>query len=326
MSRNSDKKGLNGSNGSNGSNNHRKNAKISPRYRSSRNPVPVTEDERLLRRPTQPLVGPTEQMPQEQVQEERHAQERAFHFDYTLTDPWRVFRIMSEFVEGFDALAHIPPSVAIFGSARLKPETPAYVAAEETALLLARAGFGIITGGGPGIMEAANKGAQEAGGISIGLPMESLAGEQPNRFQDLSLVFRYFVARKTMFVKHAEALVIFPGGFGTLDELFEALVLVQTRKVHPFPIILYGKAFWSGLLTWMRDTLATAAKTIDPGDPDLLCVSDHPQEVVGIVEEAYRANTCRDRPPSLYRSSAARMRGVRHAACTPPPSHREDPL
>jgi uncharacterized protein (TIGR00730 family) len=131
--------------------------------------------------------------------------------------------------------------------------------------------------------------------------MESLAGELPNRFQDLSQVFRTFVARKTKFLTHAEALVIFPGGLGTLDELFEALVLVQTRKVHPFPIILYGKAFWSGLLAWMRDILATAAKTIDPGDPDLVCVSENPQEVVRIVEEAYQANVRRDRPPSLYR-------------------------
>ena len=152
--------------------------------------------------------------------------------------------------------------------------------------------------------------------MSIGLPMESLAGEPPNRFQDLTLVFRTFVARKTMFITHAEALVIFPGGFGTLDELFEALVLVQTRKVHPFPIILYGKAFWSGLLTWMRDTLATSAKTIDQGDPDLLRISDHPQEMVRIVEEAYRANAGRDRPPLLSRSSVAGMRGeagVMHA-------------
>ena len=167
----------------------------------------------------------------------------------------------------------IPASVVLWGSARCKPEDPYYRAAVETSLL-AQAGFGVITGGGPGIMEAANKGAQEAGGLSIGLPIESLAGELPNRFQDLSLVFRSFVARKTMFLTYAKALVIFPGGFGTLDELFEALVLVQTRKVQAFPIILYGKAFWSGLLTWMRETLATSTKTDEPGDPGLLCVSD----------------------------------------------------
>jgi uncharacterized protein (TIGR00730 family) len=223
------------------------------------------------------------------------------HPDFPRTEYQGALHMFREFATGFAALAAIPASVVLWGSARFKPEDPFYLSAVETSRLLARAGFGIITGGGPGIMEAANKGAQEAGGISIGLPMESLIGEPPNQFQDLSLVFRYFVARKTMFVKHAEAMVIFPGGFGTLDEFFEVLVLVQTRKVHPFPIILYGKAFWSGLLTWMRDTLATAAKTIDPGDPDLFCVSDHPQEVVRIVEEAYRENTHRDRPPSLYR-------------------------
>lgn len=223
------------------------------------------------------------------------------HPDFPQTDYQRALRIFREFAAGFATLAAIPASVVLWGSARFKPEDPFYLTAVETSRLLASAGFGIITGGGPGIMEAANKGAQEGGGVSIGLPMESLAGENPNQFQDLSLVFRYFVARKTMFIKHAEALVIFPGGFGTLDELFEVLLLVQTRKVHAFPIILYGKAFWSGLLTWMRDSLATAAKTIDPGDLDLFCVSDHPQEVVGIVEEAYRANARRDRPPSLYR-------------------------
>ena len=145
--------------------------------------------------------------------------------------------------------------------------------------------------------------------MSIGLPMESLAGEPANRFQDLSLVFRTFVARKTMFLTHAEALVIFPGGFGTLDELFEALVLIQTRKLQAFPIILYGKEFWSGLLTWTRETLAISAKTIDPGDPGLLSVSDHPQEVVEIVKEASRAHAARGRASSLHRSPVAGMRG-----------------
>jgi uncharacterized protein (TIGR00730 family) len=223
------------------------------------------------------------------------------HPDFPRTEYQRALSIFREFATGFAALAALPASVVLWGSARCQSEDPFYRSAVETSRLLARAGFGIITGGGPGIMEAANKGAQEGGGISIGFPMESLVGEKPNQFQDLSLVFRYFFARKTMFVKHAEAMVIFPGGFGTLDELFEALVLIQTGKVHPFPIILYGKAFWSGLLTWMRDTLATSAKTIGPEDPDLLCVSDNPQEVVRIIEEAYRTNLHRDRQPSLYR-------------------------
>jgi uncharacterized protein (TIGR00730 family) len=250
--------------------------------------------------------------------EEWFALEVAMHHpDFPRADYQRALHLFREFATGFAALTAIPASVVLWGSARFKPEEPFYRAAVETSRLLAQAGFGIITGGGPGIMEAANKGAQEAGGMSIGLPMESLAGELPNRYQDLSLVFNSFVARKTMFLTHAEALVIFPGGFGTLDELFEALVLVQTRKVQAFPIILFGQAFWSGLLTWMRDTLATSAKTIDPGDPGLLCVSDHPQEVVGIIEAAYRANAARGRPLSLVcgkneRREAGIMHGPLH--------------
>jgi uncharacterized protein (TIGR00730 family) len=231
------------------------------------------------------------------------------HPDFPRTDYRRALHLFREFAHGFAALATIPASVVLWGSARCKPEDPFYRSAIETSRLLARAGFGIITGGGPGIMEAANKGAQEAGGMSIGLPMESLAGEPANRFQDLSLVFRTFVARKTMFLTHAEALVIFPGGFGTLDELFEALVLIQTRKLQAFPIILYGKEFWSGLLTWTRETLAISAKTIDPGDPGLLSVSDHPQEVVEIVKEASRAHAARGRASSLHRSPVAGMGG-----------------
>jgi uncharacterized protein (TIGR00730 family) len=305
MSRNSDKKGLNGSNGSNGSNNHRKNAKISPRYRSSRNPVPVTEDERLLRRPTQPLVGPTEQMAQEQVQEERHAQERAFHLDYTLTDPWRVFRIMSEFVEGFDALAHLPPSVAIFGSARLKPDTPAYDAAVETARLFARAGFGIITGGGPGIMEAANKGAQEDGTCSVGCNIELPFEQKSNQYLDISLDFKYFFVRKTMFIKYSSAFIIFPGGFGTLDELFEALTLIQTKKVSHFPVILYDSKFWSGMLDWIRDALL-AVGTISEDDFKLLYVSDDPKEICRIVTEAYQETYRQDSTHADYREKSIR--------------------
>jgi uncharacterized protein (TIGR00730 family) len=232
--------------------------------------------------------------------EEWFALEVAMHHpDFPRADYRHVLRLFREFAHGFAALSAIPASVVLWGSARSKPEDPFYRAAVEASRLLAQAGFGVITGGGPGIMEAANKGAREAGGMSIGLPMESLTGEPPNRYQDLSLVFSSFVARKIMFLTHAQALVIFPGGFGTLDELFEALVLVQTRKVQAFPIILYGKAFWSGLLTWMRDTLATSAKTIDLRDPGLLCLSDHPQEVASIVEEASRANIAREKPLSL---------------------------
>src|SRR5437660_3274687 len=234
-------------------NNSRRNGKNGSRFRSGRNNGQVTEDERLLHRPTQPLISPTDPMPSERVKEEEHALERAMHFDFTVTDPWRVFRIMSEFVEGFDALSHIPPAVAIFGSARAKAEDPSYVAAVETARLLAKAGFGIITGGGPGIMEAANKGAQEGGNISIGCNIELPFEQKPNPYLDISLDFRYFFVRKTMFVKYSEAFVIFPGGFGTMDELFEPLPPIQTKKVNHSPFILYTSNYWGGLTPGIRD-------------------------------------------------------------------------
>ena len=223
------------------------------------------------------------------------------HARFPLGEYERVVRIMREFVEGHHLLGSLPPSVVIWGSARFKPEDPFYRSAVETSRLLAQAGFAIITGGGPGIMEAGNRGAREAGAVSVGLPMERLEGEPPNAFLDFQHVFRYFYARKAMFVRYAEALVIFPGGFGTLDELFEALLLVQTRKVQAFPIILYGQAFWSGLLTWMRETLAREAKTIGEGDPELLTISDDPQEICEIVRSAYQALSLEQRVPSLYR-------------------------
>src|SRR5437870_11435649 len=252
----------------NGSNNRGK--KAADRYRSLRGKGRgVTEDERLLTRPTQPLISPQEAYPQEQDQADEYAFERALHFDFTVTDPWRVLRIMSEFVYGFDALAHVPPCVTIFGSARTPPDDPSYAAAVETARLLAKAGFGIITGGGPGIMEAANKGAQEGGNISIGCNIELPFEQKPNPYLDISLDFRYFFVRKSMFVKYAEAFVIFPGGFGTMDELFEALTLIQTRKVNHFPVILYDSKYWKGLIDWIRDTMLTTEK-IHPEDAELL--------------------------------------------------------
>ncbi|QBD77745.1 TIGR00730 family Rossman fold protein [Ktedonosporobacter rubrisoli] len=282
---------------SNGANNrHKQNGvtsssqkmgKASPRYRPSRNQGPVTEDERLLRRPTQPLISPKAPVPQEQVREEEHALDRALHFDFTLTDPWRVLRIMSEFVNGFDALAHIPPSVAVFGSARVKPGDPTYQAAEETARLLAQAGFGIITGGGPGVMEAANKGAQEEGACSVGCNIELPFEQSANPYLDISLDFSYFFVRKTMFIKYAEAFVIFPGGFGTMDELFEALTLIQTRKVNHFPVILYNSKYWGGLTAWLNETMLTAG-AISEEDALLLRVSDDPQEICQFVTEAYQ--------------------------------------
>jgi len=290
MSRNhNDKKSAPGSN-----NRNRKAMRYSPRYRSSNNQNGhVTEDERLLRRPTQPLISPTDPVPQEQVKQEQHALERALHLDFTLTDPWRVFRIMSEFVDGFDVLAHIPPSVAFFGSARLKPESLAYQAAEQTARLLARAGFGIITGGGPGIMEAANKGAQEEASCSIGCNIELPFEQASNQYLDISVDFSYFFVRKTMFVKYSEAFIIFPGGFGTMDELFEALTLIQTKKVNHFPVILYDSSFWGGMVNWINKSMMELG-TISPDDALLLRLCDDPAEICKIVVEAYKESYHQD--------------------------------
>ena len=172
------------------------------------------------------------------------------------TDPWRVLRIMGEFVDGFDVLARVGLAVTVFGSARVKPDSPYYAAAREVGAGIARRGFAVITGGGPGIMEAANRGANEAGGLSIGCNIELPHEQSPNPYANLSIDFRYFFVRKTMFVKYSEAFVVFPGGFGTMDELFEALTLIQTAKVKRFPVVLYGSQYWGGLLDWIRETLA----------------------------------------------------------------------
>src|SRR2546421_11939054 len=273
----------------NGSNNRGK--KAADRYRSLRGKGRgVTEDERLLTRPTQPLISPQEAFPQEQDQADEYAFERALHFDFTITDPWRVLRIMSEFVYGFDALAHVPPCVTIFGSARTPPDDPSYAAAVETARLLAKAGFGIITGGGPGIMEAANKGAQEGGNLSIGCNIELPFEQTSNPYMDISLDFRYFFVRKTLFIKYSNAFVIFPVGFGTMDELFEALTLIQTQKVSNFPIILYGSEYWGGLIGWLRDTMLKL-ENISPPDFELLRMSDNPEEICQWVCDAYQRNS-----------------------------------
>lgn len=289
--------------GSNG--NNRKNGKSS-RYRQQKERRTITEDERLLYRPTRQLISPTEHMPPELVKEEEHSLERALHFDFTRTDPWRVFRIMSEFVEGFDELSHIPPSVAIFGSARIKPDDATYQAAVKTATLLAKAGFGIITGGGPGIMEAGNKGAQEGENCSIGCNIELPFEQGPNPYLDISLDFRYFFVRKTMFIKYAEAFIIFPGGFGTMDELFEALTLIQTKKVSHFPVILYDSKYWKGLIDWIRDTMLATEK-IHPEDAGLLLLSDDPQEICNIVIDAYQESYRQERVnPTNHREQSIR--------------------
>jgi uncharacterized protein (TIGR00730 family) len=204
---------------------------------------------------------------------------------FTHTDPWRVLRITSEFVEGFDTLANLGPAVTFFGSARTKPGDPMYEAAVETGRCLAEAGFAIITGGGPGIMEAGNKGAQLGGGVSVGLNVELPFEQGTNRYVQIPLNFRYFFVRKTMFVKYAEAFVIFPGGFGTLDEMFEALTLIQTGKIHGFPLILFGSAYWQGLLDWLHTTLLVEGKIAEP-DLHLVTVSDSPQEVCALIQKA----------------------------------------
>jgi uncharacterized protein (TIGR00730 family) len=216
---------------------------------------------------------------------------QALHANCPPSDVGRVMGLIREFAAGFGTLADLSPGVAIWGSARIQADHPTYAAAVATARLLAQAGFGVMTGGGPGIMEAANRGAQEEGGLSIGCTMTSLANELPNAFQDVSLAFHSFSVRKTMFVTYAEAMVIFPGGYGTLDELFEILVLVQMKKVRPIPIILYDSAFWGGLLDWIRCTVAASAKTIHPEELDLLLVSDDPQEIVRIVLDAHQMQT-----------------------------------
>ncbi|HEX8557636.1 MAG TPA: TIGR00730 family Rossman fold protein [Pyrinomonadaceae bacterium] len=208
--------------------------------------------------------------------------------EFTHTDTWRVFRIMGEFVEGFDDLATVTRGVAIFGSARTQTDNPFYAAAQETAALLARAGFTVITGGGPGIMEAANRGAFEAHGSSIGCNIELPFEQAPNPYQTRSLKFKYFFVRKTMFVKYSNAFVIFPGGYGTLDELFEALTLIQTRKINNFPVILFGAEFWRGMLEWLEGVMLKA-KYISADDRGLLHLTDSPSEVVDIVRRSQDA-------------------------------------
>jgi uncharacterized protein (TIGR00730 family) len=215
--------------------------------------------------------------------------------DWLHTDPWRVLRIQSEFVEGFGALAELGPAVSVFGSARIKPDDPEYALGVEVGHALVEAGYAVITGGGPGAMEAANKGAYEAGGTSVGLGIELPFEQGLNRYVDLGVNFRYFFARKTMFVKYAQGFIVLPGGFGTLDELFEALTLVQTRKVTSFPLVLMGTDYWSGLLTWLRETAAVKG-TINPGDIDLLHLTDDPDKAVDIILRAENGQPPPHRP------------------------------
>ena len=231
---------------------------------------PVTEDEKLLQAP-----GQSDSLP-----------------DFRRTDTWRVMRIMGEFIEGFDNLAEVEKGVSIFGSARTAPTDPQYMAAQQTARLLAEAGFSIITGAGPGIMEAANKGAKDGGGHSIGCNIELPFEQGANPYVDTLVNFRYYFVRKTMFIKYSSAFIIFPGGFGTLDEAFEALTLIQTGKIYQFPVILFGRHYWAGLLRWLQSRVL-AEKKISPGDMDLLLLTDDPAEAAHAVIEAYNATSVR---------------------------------
>jgi len=225
--------------------------------------VPLTEDAKLLQAP-----GPRD--------------------DFTRTDPWRVLRMTGEIIEGFDALASVEKGVSIFGSARTSPDDPQYIAATEVARLLGEAGFSIITGAGPGIMEAANKGARIAGAPSIGCNIELPFEQGANPYVDTLVSFRYFMVRKTMFIKYSNAFICFPGGFGTLDELFEAVTLIQTGKIFQFPVVLFGTHYWAGLVRWLRSRVLSERK-ISAGDLDLLLLTDDPQEAARAVIEAHAA-------------------------------------
>ncbi|HEX8772156.1 MAG TPA: TIGR00730 family Rossman fold protein [Pyrinomonadaceae bacterium] len=224
----------------------------------------------------------TEGQPAPHVTQDEQLLETPKHDEFTRSDTWRVLRITGEFIEGFDNLATVTRAVALFGSARTSPEDPQYKAAQETAALLAQAGFAVITGGGPGIMQAANRGAFEAGGLSIGCNIELPFEQHANPYLTRSLTFKYFFVRKTMFVKYSMAFVIFPGGYGTLDELFEALTLIQTRKIKNFPVILFGSEYWGGMLKWIQDVMLKEGKISD-ADVALLHLTDSPSEVVEII-------------------------------------------
>ena len=234
-----------------------------------RDMVPLTEDAKLLQAP-----GPRD--------------------DFTRTDPWRVLRMTGEIIEGFDALASVEKGVSIFGSARTSPDDPQYVAATEVARLLGEAGFSIITGAGPGIMEAANKGARLAGAPSIGCNIELPFEQGANPYVDTLVSFRYFMVRKTMFIKYSNAFICFPGGFGTLDELFEAVTLIQTGKIFQFPVVLFGTHYWAGLVRWMKSRVLSERK-ISPGDLDLLLLTDDPLEAANAVIAAHAAQTAAPR-------------------------------
>ena len=216
--------------------------------------------------------------------------------DWVHTDPWRVLRIQAEFVEGFGLLAEAPRAVCVFGSSRTRPGSPEYLVGEQLGAALARDGWAVITGGGPGVMEAVNKGSTQAGGVSIGLGIELPFEQRLNDWVDVGVNFRYFFVRKTMFVKYSQAFVVLPGGFGTMDELFEALTLVQTGKITSFPVILYGSAYWSGLIDWLKASMLAEGK-VYADDLDLIKVCDDVDEIVTIIRESQAGRS--DEPAPL---------------------------
>ena len=231
-------------------------------------------------------------------------------------DPWRVFRIMSEFVEGFSIMSEIGPAVSIFGSARTPPDNHYYKQARKLAAMLARKNLTVITGGGPGIMEAANRGADEAGGKSVGLNISLPFEQTANPYANISLDFHYFFARKVMFVKYACAFVCFPGGFGTMDEFFESMTLIQTQKVEPFPVVLIGKSFWGKLVGWMDHVMLRRNKNISPEDMDLFYMTDSLKEAVSIIEEGMALERCRQAEP--FRHGLRRPSGEGTVVGMPP--------
>jgi uncharacterized protein (TIGR00730 family) len=248
-----------------------------------------TEDEKLLERPK--LAQPVARVPAQA--------------EFTHGDPWRVLRIMGEYVHGFDALAEVGAAVAVFGSARTPESDSMYEAARDVARRLAEAGFAIITGGGPGIMEAANRGARDARGLSVGCNIELPKEQGINPYVDVAVNFRYFFCRKTMFVKYSEGFVLFPGGYGTLDEMFEALTLIQTRKIFRFPVVLFGSAYWQGLVDWLRQQVLGHGN-IDAEDVNLFVVTDSPEEACRLIVDCYQTQ-CWQPTPASSAASARRV-------------------
>lgn len=233
------------------------------------------------------MIPPTNGLPKNIFNKTRDIREKR------ATDTWQIFRIMAEFVDGFETLSRIGPCVSIFGSARSAPGSPHYELAVEVAKALVESGFGIITGGGPGIMEAANKGAKLLGGYSVGLNIVLPFEQHPNPYVDENLLinFDYFFVRKVMFVKYAQAFVVLPGGFGTMDELFEALTLIQTRKIERFPVVMVGSDYWGGMVEWLKKVVLEQWKYISPEDMFLFALVDTPQEVVEVINSFYRQRT-----------------------------------